>query len=56
MALIQVDGSGDYASLNAAIVPCTGGEVITISETWSSDDTTSVVWDQAVTVNVTGSA
>ena len=56
MALIQVDGAGDYASLNAAIVPCTGGEVITISETWAGDDTTSVVWDQAVTVNVTGSA
>ena len=56
MALIQVDGSGDYASLNAAIEPCTGGEVITISETWSGDDTTSIVWDQVVTVNVTGAA
>jgi hypothetical protein len=56
MGLIQVEGAGDYASLNAAIADASDGNTITISGSWSGDDTTDVSMNTTVTVNVTGTS
>jgi len=50
MGSFTINGSGSYASLNAAVAAASGGDAIQATGTWSSSDTTSVSWDVAVTV------
>ena len=50
--LIQHNGGGDFASLNAAVAE--GAGAITISGDWAGDDTTDVTWDSACTVRISG--
>lgn len=51
-----VDGSGSYASLNAAIAVCTGNEAVNTANSWSADDTTAVTLDTDVVITVTSTA